>query len=148
MGRHGEVTFVVDRPVEAVFDFLADGENDKKFSPRLQEITKVTDGPVGVGTVYRSRARDLGRTATHDIEITAFDRPHLIRWRETSKGPVVIEDGGYAFRDLGASTEVTFHGDLAGRGPGKLIEGFVSNRVRAGFPAFALAMKTAIEAGI
>ncbi len=120
-------------------------ENDRAFSKRLLDITRITDGPVGVGTVYRSKAKDLGRTAVHDIEITAFDRPTTIRWREISKGPVVIVDGGYTLRDLGGSTELTFHGDLEGRGPGKLIEAFVSSRVRAGFPDFADAISLAVE---
>jgi hypothetical protein len=86
VAKHGEVTFTVDRPVDAVFDFLADGENDKKFSARLLEITKLTAGPVGVGTVYRSRARDLGRTASHDIEIPA---PPV-----SSRVEVEVEGGG------------------------------------------------------
>ncbi|MGH9184831.1 MAG: SRPBCC family protein [Acidimicrobiales bacterium] len=140
------MTITVDRPIEAVFEFLADGEKDKMFSKRIIEIAKTTDGPVGVGTVYRSKARDLGRTASHDIEITAFEPPTLIRWRETSRGPVTIVDGGYALRDLGGSTELTFHGDLEGHGPGKVILGFVSSRVRAGLPAFAKAIKETIEA--
>ena len=42
---------VIDRPIDEVFAFLADGTNDPKFSPRVQEIRKTTDGPVGVGTV-------------------------------------------------------------------------------------------------
>ncbi len=146
MPRHGEATITIDRPIEVVFDFLADGRNDLKFSSRLLEITKTTDGPVGVGTVYRSKARDLGRTAVHEIEIIAFDRPTTIRWRETSKGPVVLVDGGYALRDVAGATELTFHGDLEGRGVGKLIEAFVSSRIRAGLPEFAQAIKSAVEA--
>lgn len=145
MARHGEVVINIDRPIEAVFDFLADGENDLKFSTRLREIKKITPDPAGVGTVYRSKARDLGRTAVHDIEITAFERPTTIRWREVSKGPVVLVDGGYTLRELVGATELTFHGDLEGRGFGKLIEAFVSSRVRAGFPAFADAIKQAVE---
>ncbi len=77
MARHGEVVINIDRPIEAVFDFLV--------------------------------------------------------------------DGGYTLRELVGATELTFHGDLEGRGFGKLIEAFVSSRVRAGFPAFADAIKQAVE---
>ncbi|MGH9224057.1 MAG: SRPBCC family protein [Acidimicrobiales bacterium] len=145
MIRHGDFTVTIDRPIEAVFEFLADGENDKRFSRRIIEINKTTDGPVGVGTVYRSKARDLGRTATHDIEITAFERPTLIRWRELTTGPVVIADGGNALRDVGGMTALTFHGDLQGRGLGNLILAFASSRVRSGFPRFAQSIKETIE---
>lgn len=146
MAKHGEVTIAIDRPVEVVFDFLADGENDKRFSRRILEIEKTTDGPVGVGTVYRSRARDFGRTASHEFEIIQFERPSRIRWRELSKGPIVVSDGGYELRAQGRSTELTFHGDLEGHGIGKLLLGVVSSRVRAGFPAFARSIKDTIEA--
>jgi uncharacterized protein YndB with AHSA1/START domain len=60
MAGRFEATTVIDRPIEQVFAFLADGENDPKFSPRVLEIAKTTDGPPGVGAVYASSA---GRSA-------------------------------------------------------------------------------------
>ena len=44
MAGRFEATVKIDRPIEEVFDFLADGENDPKFSPRVLEIAKTTDG--------------------------------------------------------------------------------------------------------
>ena len=58
-GRFG-ATVVIDRPIDEVFAFLADGENDTKFSARVLEIAKTTDGPPGVGTVYASTVKDGG----------------------------------------------------------------------------------------
>jgi len=54
---------VIDRPITEVFEFLADGTNDPKFSPRVQEIRKATDGPVGVGTVFESMVKATARWA-------------------------------------------------------------------------------------
>ena len=51
---------MIDRPIDEVFAFLADGENDKKFSARVLEIAKTTDGPPGVGTLYASTVKDGG----------------------------------------------------------------------------------------
>jgi hypothetical protein len=45
----------IDRPIDEVFAFLADGTSDPKFSPRVLEVRKATDGPVGVGTESRTR---------------------------------------------------------------------------------------------
>lgn len=149
MAKHGEVTITIDRPVEAVFDFLAHGENDKLFSKRILEIARTTDGDPGVGTVYRSKARDFGRVAVHDFEISEFVRPTRIRWRELSKGPVVVAEGGYELRAVGdGATELTFFGDLEGQGVGKLMLGFVASRVRAGFPEFAQSIKQTVEAHV
>ena len=54
MAETFEVTTVVDRPIDEVFAYLAAGENDPKFSARVLEMRKATDGPVGVGTVFES----------------------------------------------------------------------------------------------
>jgi hypothetical protein len=51
MAGRFETTIVIDRPIEEVFGFLADGENDKEFSSRIVEIAKTTEGPPGVGTI-------------------------------------------------------------------------------------------------
>ena len=56
MAGRFEATVVIDRPIEEVFAFLADGENDPKFSPRVLEIAKTTMG-AGVGTSTPARSR-------------------------------------------------------------------------------------------
>jgi len=35
---------VIDRPIEEVFAYLAAGTNDPRFSPRVLEIRKETEG--------------------------------------------------------------------------------------------------------
>ena len=58
MAKEFSGTAVIDRPIDDVFAFLADGTNDLKFSPRVQKIEKTSDGPVGVGTVFESTVED------------------------------------------------------------------------------------------
>ena len=139
-------SIVVDRPIEQVFAFLADGENDKKFSPRILEMSRTPDGPVGVGTVWVSTARDLGRTARHEIEITEFEPPTRIRWTERSGGPVVIADGGYDLEPVGDGTRVSIYGELRGRGPGVLVAPLVAWIYQRKAPALVERIKRAIEA--
>ncbi len=66
---------VIDRPINDVFEFLADGTNDPKFSPRVQQIKQTTDGPVGVGTVFESTVKDAGMTTHRQFEVTRFEAP-------------------------------------------------------------------------
>ncbi|MCW2991539.1 MAG: hypothetical protein JWM73_2133, partial [Solirubrobacterales bacterium] len=75
MSGRFEGTTVIDRPIEEVFAFLADGTNDKKFSPRVQEIRQTTDGPPGVGTRFASTVKDAGMTTEREFELTAFTAP-------------------------------------------------------------------------
>ena len=71
---------VVDKPIDEVFAFLEDGTNDLKFSPRVLEIRKTTDGPVGVGTVFESKVKDAGMKTNRKFELTEFEAPTKIRW--------------------------------------------------------------------
>src|SRR3954452_25210436 len=148
MAGRFEGTAVVDRPIEEVFAFLADGENDPKFSPRVQEIHKVTDGPVGVGTRFASTVKEAGMTTKGEFDLTDFGPPTTIRWAERSKNAVTAAHGGYDLAPEGAATRVTIFNELEGHGPfGKLIVGFAVRSARKGADAMATAIKHAIEAG-
>ncbi len=144
-GRFG-ATVVIDRPIEEVFAFLADGENDPKFSSRVLEIAKRTDGPPGVGTVYASTVKDAGMKTKREFELTEFEAPRKIRWAETSKNLVTAPEGGYDLSPAGDGTSVTFFNVLEGHGPGALIAGLALRSARKGADAFAQAIKAAVEA--
>jgi len=138
---------VIDRPIEEVFAFLADGTNDPKFSPRVQEIRQTTDGPVGVGTVFESTVKDAGMTTSRRFELTAVDAPTKIRWTERSTNTVTVPDGGYDLEKVSdTETRVTIHNTLEGHGFGKLIVGFAARTAVKDAPAFAQRIKAAVEA--
>jgi uncharacterized protein YndB with AHSA1/START domain len=146
MAGRFEATIVIDRPIEDVFAFLADGENDKKFSSRVMEIAKTTDGPPGVGTVYASTVKDAGMKTHREFELTEFEPPTKIRWTEVSKNLVVAPEGGYDLAPSGAGTELTLFNELQGRGVGVLIAPLALRSARKGADAFAQAIKAAVEA--
>jgi hypothetical protein len=138
---------VIDRPIDDVFAFLADGANDPKFSPRVQQIQKTTDGPIGVGTVFESKVKDAGMTTSRRFELTAFEAPTTIRWAERSKNLITVPDGGYDLERLSdTQTRVTIHNTFEGHGLGKLIQGFALKAAIKDAPAFAQRIKAAVEA--
>ena len=144
-GRFG-ATVVIDRPIEEVFAFLADGENDPKFSPRVQQIAKTTDGPPGAGTRYASTVKDAGMTTQREFEYTAFEEPSRIRWAERSKNAVTAPEGGYDLAPAGeGKTELTFFNVLEGHGFGKLIAPLALRSARKGAGDFARSIKAAVE---
>ena len=146
MAGRFEVTTLIDRPIEQVFAFLADGENDPKFSPRVLEISKTTDGPPGVGTVYASTVKDAGVKTKREFRITEFTPPTRIRWTEVSKNLVTASEGGYDLEPTGSGTRVTLHNTLEGHGLGKLVEGFALRGANKGADDFGAAIKRAVEA--
>lgn len=146
MAGQFEVTTVIDRPIEEVFDFLADGTNDPKFSPRVLEIAKTTDGPVGVGTVYKSTVKDAGMKTNREFEITEFERPTRLRWAERSKNQITATEGGYDLAPEGSGTRVTLHNVLEGHGIGKLLTPLALRAARKGADDFGRSIKAAVEA--
>jgi hypothetical protein len=138
---------VIERPIDGVFAFLADGANDPKFSPRVQTIRKTTDGPIGVGTVFESKVKDAGMTTSRKFELTAFEAPTKIRWAERSKNMVTVPEGGYDLEKVtDTQTKVTIHNTFEGHGFGKLIVGFAAKAAAKDAPAFAERIKSAVEA--
>ncbi|MGZ4166066.1 MAG: SRPBCC family protein [Solirubrobacteraceae bacterium] len=138
---------VIDRPIDEVFAFLADGTNDPAFSPRVQQIRKTTDGPVGPGTVFESTVKDAGMTTSRQFELTAVEAPTKIRWTERSKNIVTVPEGGYDLERVSENeTRVTIHNRLEGHGLGKLVVGFAARAAVKDAPAFAQRIKAAVEA--
>lgn len=69
---------VIARPVDEVFDFVADLRNELSYDPDLLRLDMVTSGPVAAGTRFTATVRS-GRRRHHAlIAYRAVERPHLI----------------------------------------------------------------------
>jgi hypothetical protein len=137
---------VIDRPIDEVFAFLVDGENDPKFSARVQKMEKATDGPPAVGTIYKSAVKDAGMITQREFELTEVDAPAKIRWAERSKNMVTAPEGGYDLTPSGDGTEVAFYNVLEGHGFGKVLAPLALRSARNGAQDFANSIKRTVEA--
>jgi hypothetical protein len=146
MAGRFEGTAVIDRPIDEVFAFLAEGTNDPKFSPRVLEIVKTTDGPPGVGTRFTSTVKDAGMTTKREFELIEFQPPNRIRWAERSKNVVTAAEGGYDLAPEGTGTRITIFNVLEGHGFGKLIAPLALRAARKDADPFAGRIKQAVEA--
>ena len=146
MSDNIEATVSIDKPIEQVFDFLVDGENDKKFSARVLEIENKTDGPIRPGTVFASTVKDAGIKTEREFELDVVERPIRIRWRELSVAPVTVPEGGYDLVADGTGTKVTLFNQLEGQGLGKLLKGFALRSGRKSAEGMVRSLKTVIEA--
>lgn len=147
MGGRFEGTAEIDRPIEEVFAFLADGTNDPKFSPRVVEIAKTTDGPTAVGTVFTSTVKDAGVRTHREFRISEFEQPTRLRWAEVSKNLVTVTEGGYDLESLpDGRTRLRVFNTLEGHGLGKILVGYALTQARKDADAFAARIKKAVEA--
>jgi uncharacterized protein YndB with AHSA1/START domain len=95
----------IARPVEDVFRFLADAENDARWRTGVAEISRVSGE--GVGAKYRQSIKGpTGKPVDADFEITELEPNKLIAFRTTS-GPV-RPVGRYELTPEGAGTRVHF----------------------------------------
>lgn len=71
----GEI--IINRPVEEVFDFVADECNEPRYNARMRHAEKVSPGPIGVGTRFRAEFASMGRPVG-TTDITGYERPHRL----------------------------------------------------------------------
>jgi uncharacterized membrane protein len=68
-----EESIVIDRPAQAVFDFVIRPENQPKWDSSIIECVLVEDGPVGVGSHYRGASKVMGRRFDWTTEVIEFE---------------------------------------------------------------------------
>jgi hypothetical protein len=106
----GEV--VIGRPGEEVFDFVADERN--RYDPRLQETEKLTPGPLGRGTRFRSVTTSAGRPVEMVVEIVEYERPRRLV-TSTSTSSMVI-GSTLDFEAVPEGTRIRWSSELEPRG--------------------------------
>ena len=113
----GEVE--IRRPVEEVFDFVADERNEPTYNPTMLVAEKVTEGPVGAGTRFRASIRSGRRPVNMQIEYTAFDRPH--RLASTSRMAAADFTGTLTFTRTPAGTRLRWSWQARPKGAVRLL---------------------------
>ncbi len=110
---------VIARPVDEVFDFVADQRNEPSYNPQMIRAEKVTDGPVGKGTRFVSAARSMGQVTEMVIETTAYDRPNRLGSTTTTGGAGI--HGTLTFEPVAAGTRMRWSWELDPKGALRLL---------------------------
>ena len=100
-----ERTITIDRPVSAVFDYVADGANAQRWRSGVLDVELASGA--GLGAIYRQGVRGPGgRRIAADYKVTAFEPGNLIAFQAIA-GPV-RPNGSYRFASAGEGTRLTF----------------------------------------
>lgn len=113
----GEI--VIDRPVEAVFDYVAVQSNEPQYNPRMVRAEKITAGPVGVGTKFRSAVASRGHTVEMLIECTGYERPR--RLASSTRMRQADIDYTLTFEPVGMGTRMQWSGQVRPKGAVRLL---------------------------
>jgi Polyketide cyclase / dehydrase and lipid transport len=113
----GEI--VIGRPVDVVFDYVADQRNEPQYNPQMVRAEKITAGPVGKGTRFRSAVTSMGRTAEMLIECTGYDRPARFATTTTMRQADISYT--LTFEPDAAGTRMRWSGQVRPEGPLRLL---------------------------
>ncbi len=117
----GEI--IIDRPVEEVFDFVADERHEPRFNPRMTRAEQISDGPIGLGTRFHTELKTMGRTMPMLVEFTGFERPR--RLASVTRSPMMVTEGGLTFEPAPGGTRMRWSWDVRPLGLMRVMAPFV-----------------------
>ena len=106
-------TITINRPIDEVFAYVADGLNGPKWRSGILDIAHASGE--GVGAVYRQGvAGPGGRRIAADYEVTTYEPPRRLAFKAIA-GPV-RPTGEYRLSEADGGTSITFSltADLSG----------------------------------
>jgi uncharacterized protein YndB with AHSA1/START domain len=139
-----ETSVVINRPIEEVFAYATNPENDKLWQSGVVESGLVGEGPLGVGVQTREVRKFLGRRLEGTAEITEYEPNVKIAIRSTS-GPVQYEVW-LTFETVDAGTKLTMVGEADTGGFFKLAEGLVMRQFQKEMQGAFAVLKDILEA--
>ena len=102
----------IGRPIEAGFDYTLNKISEWSIVVVEDEVT--SDGPVGVGTTFRTVTEERGDRMEFDGKVTKHE-PHTTH-SVTMKGKSFDLEVDYTFEDLNGSTRITQHSRVNAKG--------------------------------
>jgi hypothetical protein len=98
-------------PPAQVFGFVVEDflRNYPRWSPEVQSLQAITQGPIRIGWVGRQIRVDQGRRTDSRFRVVALEPGRLVSFKGTTD-PYVIE---YRFEPIGEHTRLTFVFELA-----------------------------------
>jgi uncharacterized protein YndB with AHSA1/START domain len=140
-----EGDIVIHRPVEEVFDFVADERNEPRYNPRMRRAGKISEGAIGVGTRFQAEVVSAGRPIEMVIEYTGYERPR--RLASTTHMAAMDIQYTLTFEPVPAGTRTRWSGDLEPHGILKVITPLVARMGRRQERRIWTGLKGLLEGG-
>lgn len=116
-------TTTLRHPPAELWDFLTTETNDVNWrAPWVVSVRKLTHGPLAVGTRYETVYRFFGRRQVVMVEISEFDGPRRMAWRQVDEPTIAFNDGSYDLEPVDGGTRFTVTGTFQSRGWRRLID--------------------------
>ena len=102
-----DVTTLISRPIQEVWDFFIDFTNSPHWTRSGSELRKTSEGPFGVGTTVESVRPMFGREIkSQRLVATRYEPPHLVSF--TASVPFLGDlSGGFTIESQGGETRLS-----------------------------------------
>ena len=84
-----ELSIMINRPIEEVFGFLANLENDLEWRREWVDAKNTSGGSLGVGATFRLSSEFLGRQIPTVYEVIEYEPNRRAAWKAVS-GPLPL----------------------------------------------------------
>ncbi|MCD9025090.1 SRPBCC family protein [Cohnella silvisoli] len=119
----------IRKPVDEVFDFILDGENNNLWRPAVTDVKNTSGKVLGVGTTFiQGMKGPFGKRISGDYEIIGCEKNKLISFKVIS-GPA-RPTGKYEFEYDGTETRVTFALSLESKGFARLMDSMITKQMQ------------------
>ncbi len=140
-----DLSTLVDRPMQDVFNFLSNPLNLPKWQSMVAKIEQVTPGAVGIGSKYKVAAEMLGRKIDGLIEITTFEPPARFGFTNQA-GPMQVTVT-VTLKPVGTGANISLHAQGNPGGVFKIAAGVLAGQVKSQMEANLARLKSVLEAG-
>ncbi len=138
-----EVNTHIDAPVEEVFAFSTNNENDPKWMDEVKEVEKTSKGPLGVGSTFINYVDFMGRTFDDSHEVTEYV-PNRKMTIVQKTGPVPFK-AAYLYKPSAGGTRFSMVIEAETKGFFKVASPLVRRQLKAQFERNLRNLKTLLE---
>ena len=139
-----ESSVTINRPVEDIFEFIADNDNDTLWQSGVTESEQPT-GSMGVGATYKQVSKVVGREIESTIEVTEYDPNRRFAFKTTS-GPLPMAGSFTCEQVAEGETKVHILGEGESGGLFKLAEPVINKMVQREWETNLANLKDLMEA--
>ncbi len=106
-----ERSVLINRPVEVVFQFIADFENYPTWNHSMLECKRTSEGSTSVGTIFDTKMVYMKQKYSAPLEITEYEPNERITFHASQFGFFKWFRGIFSFEQVNGSTKVTINAD-------------------------------------
>lgn len=133
------------RPLKQVFGFVSTPENDFQWQYGTLGSAQLSEGTIGIGTLFRTIGHFMGRRIESTYEVTEFE-PYKKYGFKSVSGPVQSHTL-FTFEVLAGSTKVNITTDSSAGDLFQTSDGIVEKKARKQYKENLALLKHILESG-